>query len=134
MTTTNSVPGMIHLEITETALVRAYIAAEKGDHDDARRCLEEARDAPSTDPETRKQIEALAPECMLPMQPVNENADVFRYKLSYQLGAGSGLRGALSALSAPDARNGLAALVRRLHGLSIAQIQGLSYAGPGPAS
>lgn len=43
----------------ETALVRAYIAYEKGDHDAARKCLEEARDYQATDAETRRQIEEL---------------------------------------------------------------------------
>ena len=40
-------------------MVRAYVAYEKGDHDEARKCLEEARDYPGTDAETRAQIEEL---------------------------------------------------------------------------
>jgi hypothetical protein len=43
----------------ETALLRAYIAYEQKDYDRARGALVEARDAPSTDPETRRDIDEL---------------------------------------------------------------------------
>jgi hypothetical protein len=43
----------------ETALVRAYLAYERDDHDAARKALEEARDDPETNPETKKELEAM---------------------------------------------------------------------------
>lgn len=43
----------------ETALLRAYLAYERDDHDTARKALEEARNDPQTDPETRKELEEM---------------------------------------------------------------------------
>jgi hypothetical protein len=45
----------------ETALPRAYLFYQKDDHDAAKKCLEEAKDDPATDPETKKEIEEVLP-------------------------------------------------------------------------
>jgi hypothetical protein len=43
----------------ETAIVRAYLAYEKEDYETAKKCLQEAKESPSVDEETKKQIDAL---------------------------------------------------------------------------
>lgn len=56
-----SLAHTLGVPLGETALLRAYVAYEKGDHDAARRALEEARDFPGTDPDTRAMIEQTLP-------------------------------------------------------------------------
>jgi tetratricopeptide (TPR) repeat protein len=66
----------------KTALLRAYVAYHRGDHDGAKKCLQEARESPNIDEQTKKQIDEL-----LPHIAKNEDGAVAKFFSSAYLGA-----------------------------------------------